>query len=119
MNKQELKKYVIDMLLLDVWEIDNLMAGEYENKETQEIWNNFKKDTRELIECHIRGFFYHSITGYIFSSLFEKLNNYKLNDNDNDDYVDNKGNIKFTSFDYLNVNFDSVVDAIVEFEFMK
>ena len=78
MKKEELKNCIIDMLFLDPWDIDKLIAGEYENKEKQEIWNNFKKDTKDLIEFYIRSFFYHSITGCIFSTLFEKINNYKL-----------------------------------------
>ena len=119
MNKQDLKDYVRDILVLKVWDIDSLIAGEYKDSHKQEIWNSFKKETRGLIECYIRGYFYYTIAGDIFLLLFDKTNNYELRYNVNNDYVDKKGNIKFTSYDYLNVNFDSVVDTIVEFEFMN
>ena len=119
MNKEDLKIHVNDMLLFEPWNIDNLIAGEYEIKETQEIWNNLKQESKDLIESYVLALYYHIVAGIEFSSIFEKINNYELNSNDNDDYVDNKGNIKFTHYDYLNVNFDSVVDSIVEYEFMN
>ena len=119
MNKEELKNYITDMLLLEPMNIDELTFKNHNNKETQEIWNNLKKESKDLIETYVLAFYYHRMSGDIFSFLFEKINNYELMYNGNNDYVDNKGNIKFTSHDYLNVNFDSVVDNIVEFEFMN
>ena len=119
MNKQELKYCIKDMLLLHPWDIDELIAENYSIKDTQEIWNNLKQESKDLIETYVLAFHNHILSSIIFSTIFEKLNNYKLNYNDNNDYLDNKGNIKFTSYDYLNVNFNSVVDTIVEFEFMK
>ena len=119
MNKKELKDTISDILLFEPRDIDTLTLGEYEIKETQEIWNSLKQESKDLIESYVLAFYHHIISGIIFESLFEKINNYELNYNDNNDYVDNKGNIKFTSYDYLNVNFDSVVDSIIEFEFMN
>ena len=49
MNKEELKEHIIDMVMLDPWDIDELIAGEYSIKETQEIWNNLKQESKDLI----------------------------------------------------------------------
>ena len=119
MNKEDLKICVTDMLLLEPWDIDELISEKYSIKETQEIWNNLKQESRDLIESYVLAEFFHIICAIKFSSLFEKINNTELMPNDNGDDVDNKGNIKFTKFDTLNVNFDSVVDSIVEYEFMN
>lgn len=118
MNKQELKDTISNMLLFEPMDIDVLTFGEYEIKETQEVWNNLKQESKELIETYVLAEFYHIICSIKFSSIFEKINGTELTDNDNGDDIDNKGNIKFTKFDTLNVIFDNVLDTIVEFEFM-
>ena len=119
MNKKDLKNYIIDMLLLEPWDIDELIAEECEYKETQEVWNNLKQESKDLIETYVLAFYNHRISGNIFSLLFEKINNYKLEENDDEDYENENGGIIFSGYDTLNINFDNVVTTIVEYEFMN
>ena len=118
MNKEELKNYVREILFLEPWDIDALLVGEHKDKELQEVWDNFKKESKDLIEFYKRGYFYHSLAGYAFSELFEKIYNYKLDENDDYDYVNANGGVIFSAYDTLNINFDNVVTTIVKYEFM-
>ena len=112
MNKEELKEYIIDMLMLDPWDINELIAEKYSIKEIQKIWNNLKHESKNLIETYVLVFYYHTIAANEFSLIFKKLNKYKLTEIDNNNYVDNKSIIKFSGY-------DTVVDTIVKFEFMN
>ena len=119
MNKEDLKMYVEDLLMLEVWDLDEIRSGEYKDKELQEVWDGLKVESRDLIETYVFGYFYHSIAGYTFASLFEKINKSELVENDADDYVNSNGGIIFSGYDTLNINFDNVVTTIVEYEFMN
>ena len=119
MNKNDLKMYVEDLLMLEVWDLNELKAGECKDKDLKEVWDGLRKESKDLIETYVFGYFYHSIAGYTFSKLFEKINNYKLRENDDDDYENTNGGIIFSGYDTLNINFDNVVTTIVEYEFMN
>ena len=119
MNKEDLKMYVEDLLMLEVWDLNELKAGECKDKELNEVWDGLRKESKELIETYVFGYFYHSIAGYTFSKLFEKINKSELVENDDDDYVNANGGIIFSGYDTLNINFDNIVTTIVEYEFYK
>lgn len=119
MTKQDLKATITDMLLLEPIDIEALIFEECKDKELQQVWNNLKKDSKDLIEVYVLADYYHIISGVILSTISDKINDYDLENNENDDYIDNKGNIKFTKHDTLNVNFDSVLDTIVDYELKR
>ena len=119
MNKNELKDYIFDMLFLEPIEFDALNDGTYKNKDFQDVWNDLSKESKDLIETYTLAYYNHVLSGIILSEIFGKVNNYELKYNDKGDYYDNGGNIIFTNHDTLNVNIDSVIDNIVEFEFMN
>ena len=119
MNKKDLKMYIEDLLMLELWDLDELKTGKYKDKDLKEVWVGLKQESKDLIETYVFGYFYHSITGYTFSKLFEKINNYKLEENDDEDYENENGGIIFSGYDTLNINFNNLVTTIVEYEFMN
>ena len=117
MNKKQFKNYILGMLLLKPMDICKLTDGEYKDKQIQNIYNNLKQETKELIETYALGFFYHTIASIRFSSIFETINDYELTENDDYDYVDENGNVVFSAYDTLDTNLDNVIDIIVKYEF--
>ena len=78
MNKEELKEHIIDMVMLDPWDIDELIAGEYSIKETQEIWNNLKQESKDLIKTYVLAFYDYTIVAIDFSTLFDTIFDYEF-----------------------------------------